>query len=119
MRIATIALATALFAAWPAATTEAAQVTSPTATACSLIEQALADYQHIKPGIKRKDVERYFKFDGGLQFPDTGHYVFRSCGYIKVDVEFEAAASRGDALFSPDDIVKRVSKLYLEYSVKD
>ncbi len=93
---------------------------SPTASAgCSLVQQALADYQRIKPGLKRREVERYFKLDGGLQFSDSGRYVFRNCDYIKLEVEFDPAPSGAGALSSPDDTVRRVSKLFIDYPTRD
>jgi hypothetical protein len=72
----------------------------------------------VRPGVLRKDVEKYFEREGGLQFPGTTHYVYPKCPYLHVDVEFEDKG-KTDALFSPEDIVVTASKLYVGYSVKD
>lgn len=85
---------------------------------CAVIQQALSDYQHIKVGITRGEVEKYFAQDGGLQFPTSTRYVYPRCQYLHVDVEFDAKGP-ADRPFSPDDTVTKTSKLYVDYSVKD
>lgn len=87
--------------------------------ACATVRQALADSQRVGPGVKRKEVEKYFNHDGGLQFPDSGRYTHPRCTYLKLEVAFEAAPSRGSEPTSPDDTVRSVSKLYVDYPVKD
>ncbi len=88
--------------------------------------QALADSQHVKPGTLRKEVERYFRYDGGMQFlPGSARYVWVGCGYIKLDVEYDPPASKawdmssGKDPTTPEDRVKKVSKLYVDYPVMD
>jgi hypothetical protein len=83
------------------------------------VQQALADSQRIKEGMKRKDVEKDWLADGGLQFPDNWRYTYPRCAYIKMAVEYTPAANRGRGPFSPDDTVKKVSNLYIEYPTKD
>jgi hypothetical protein len=91
-----------------------AQADSP----CSVIDQALNNYQQIKAGVHRKDVERYFDREGGMQFPSATRYVYAKCRYLHVDVEFEAHG-KSDSPLSPDDVVIKFSKLYVDYSAKD
>lgn len=86
--------------------------------ACADVQHALTDRGLIKVGSVRREVEKYFVQDGGLQFPGTTRYVYTWCPYIHVDVDFEAKASAGQ-LFSPDDVVTKISKLYVDYSAKD
>ena len=45
-----------------------------------------------------------------------GRFVYRECGLIKIDVEFEVRNERG---FSRDDKVVKVSRPYLEYGSKN
>ena len=96
-----------------------AQDVSGSSSACAVVRQALDDAQRIQPGVKRVDVETYFKYEGGVQFPDNARFVYAKCEYIKLEVEFEPSPSRRNAMTSPDDTVRRVSKLYIEYPVKD
>jgi hypothetical protein len=78
--------------------------------ACGLIQEALADYGHIKVGATRADVARYFTPDGGMQFPSPTRYVHPKCNYLHVNVEFEVKKPTGVS-FSPEDKVVSVSKL--------
>ncbi len=92
---------------------------SESSSACTIVRKALDDSQRIKPGMKRRQIEEYFKPDGGLQFPDNTRYVYRACGYIKLEVQFDASPLRGGNLISPDDTVRTASKLYIEYPTMD
>jgi len=85
---------------------------------CAEVHRALVDHDRIRVGVARREVEKYFVQDGGLQFPGTTRYVYTRCPYIHVDVDFKAKASAGQP-FSPDDVVTKVSKLYVDYSAKD
>jgi hypothetical protein len=58
-------------------------------TGCSLVEQALKDYQQAKSAKTRRDVEKYYVLDGGTQFPSRTRYVYPKCEYLHVDFEFE------------------------------
>lgn len=84
-----------------------------------MVQEALKDSHRIKPGMKRMEVEKHFISDGGLQFPDNWRYTHPRCEYIKLEIEFESAPNRGRNLTSPDDKVKKVSKLYIDYPTKD
>jgi hypothetical protein len=90
----------------------------PQDSSCAVIRQALSDYQRIKVGITRGEVEKYFAQDGGAQFPSSTRYVYPKCAYLHLDLEFEAKGPAG-RLFSPDDTVTKTSKLYVDYSAKD
>jgi hypothetical protein len=86
--------------------------------ACVAIRRVLSDYEHLKLGARRKEVERYFNRDGGGQFPSSTHYVHPSCNYLHVDVEFEVTKP-GEVTFAPEDKIVNISKLYAEYPAKD
>jgi hypothetical protein len=87
-------------------------------TSCSLIEQALKDYQQVRTAGTRRDVAKYFVPNGGLQFPARTRYVYPKCNYIHIDIEFELVKP-ADIASLPDDKVIRVSRLYLEYPATD
>jgi hypothetical protein len=86
---------------------------------CGLVEQALKAYQEVKPGITRKEVERNFEYDGGLDFRELGRYTFRGCNYIKVEVNFVLAPDIGNVPDRSNDTVATVSKLFIDYPSKD
>jgi hypothetical protein len=87
-------------------------------SSCAVIQQALSDYQRIKVGITRREVENYFAQDGGAQFPGNTRYVYPKCRYLHIDVEFTAKdPARG--IFATNDTVTKMSKLYVDYSAKD
>ena len=93
---------------------------------CATVQRALADSLRVKPGVMRKDVEKYFKYDGGAQFlPGNAHYVWTGCSYLKLDVEYEPPPDRAWDLTSrrdptlPEDRVQKVSKLYVEFPAMD
>ncbi|MGH9774803.1 MAG: hypothetical protein ACRD50_07630 [Candidatus Acidiferrales bacterium] len=94
------------------------QSTAGDSSPCAVVQQALNDAQQIKIGITRKQVEKYFQRDGGLQVPGNTRYVYPKCDYIKLEVEFTATGSVGH-LFSPDDVVTKVSNLTIGYPIRD
>jgi len=85
---------------------------------CSIVEQALASVDNIKPGMTRADIEKNFVMDGGLDFGLTSIYTYKECPLIKIRVDFSTGTPGGGS-DSPKDIVKSVSKPYLEYPTKD
>ena len=87
-------------------------------SSCVVIQQALTDCQRIKVGITRGEVEKYFAQEGGAQLPPNTRYVYPKCRYLHVDVEFTPKGPP-EHLFSREDIVMTVSKLYVEYEAKD
>ncbi len=68
--------------------------------------------------MSRSDLERYFVMSGGMAFRDHTNYVYRKCGYIRVEVDFspDPAVERE---FSPNDVVTKTSKLFIDYPSKD
>jgi hypothetical protein len=87
-------------------------------TPCGVVLQALKDMEHIEVGTTREVVEKYFKPDGGVQFPPNTRYTYRKCDYIKVKIDYRTSSSR-ESDFSPNDTVIKISKLYLEYPDRD
>ena len=82
--------------------------------------------QKIKVGMTREDLLKVFTTEGGL-FTDLNRtYVYRECPYIKVDVEFEPAGSpardadgRVTLVEANEDVIKNISKPYLEWMILD
>jgi hypothetical protein len=80
----------------------------------------------IKLGDTRKSLLRVFTTEGGLSTGLQRTYVSQNCPYFKVDVEFRAIGrperdsdGRGTLVESDDDIIIRLSRPYLAYSVLD
>jgi len=95
------------------------QGTSPKVNSpCGVVAQALKDSEQVKVGVARREVEKYFEREGGVQFPSSTRYIYAKCPYLHIDVKFEPKAIPGQ-LFSPDDLVAETSKLYVGYSTKD
>jgi hypothetical protein len=86
---------------------------------CDMAQEALRASGSIKAGMTRRELERHWRIDGGVQFRDETRYVFPKCGHIRVDVSFKLAAPTDQIENSPDDTVTRVSKPYLAYPTMD
>ncbi|MGC0773543.1 MAG: hypothetical protein WA817_20785 [Candidatus Acidiferrum sp.] len=105
-----------LLAVLPAAQHKSAQANPE--PGCQLVEQALQNYKQLKVGLSRSDAIKYFVPDGGMQFPSSARYVDPRCTYLHVDVEFKL--TKPDAISpSPDDKIKSISKIYVDYPAKD
>ena len=85
------------------------------------IQNVLRTVDHIRPGMSRKSLERFFEEDGGLQFRTQTRYTFKDCPYIKIDVEFAVAdESDGNSAYrNPADKIVKISRPYLEYPSAD
>ena len=83
----------------------------------------LKEIQKIKVGMTRADLLKVFTTEGGLSTPFNRTYVYKECPYLKVDVEFEPVGRR-DAegrvtRETNEDVIKKISRPYLEWSVVD
>lgn len=90
------------------------------------IANSLKEIQKIKVGMTRADLLKVFTTEGGLSTGLNRTYVYRECPYIKVDVEFEAvgrpardAEGRVTLVEGDRDLIIKISKPYLEWSVAD
>ena len=84
------------------------------------ISDILLECQTIKPGMTRADLAKVFTTEGGLSTPTWNHFVHRRCPYIKVDVEFTLSDPKQLGLEErPTDIISKISKPYLEWSIID
>jgi len=81
------------------------------------VAKCLEDFQAIKTGMTREDVEKRFQMDGGLQGVSPVRFTHPECSYFKIDVEFSFKRDPQDqnrAIVSPDDKATKVSKPYIE-----
>ena len=90
------------------------------------VAQTLQKMQTIQPGMTRKDLLRVFTTEGGLSTALRRTYVSQECPYFKVDVEFEAVGrpnrdEEGRVTLVEDnrDVIVKVSKPYLQFSIMD
>jgi hypothetical protein len=90
------------------------------------IANSLKEMQKIEVGMTRADLLKVFTTEGGLSTGLNRTYVYRDCSYIKVDVEFEPvgrpsrdADGRVTLVESNEDVIKKISKPYLEWNVLD
>jgi hypothetical protein len=96
----------------------------PTATAYDS-EQArwiaanLSELESIKVGMTRKDLLKVFMGEGGLSNRTWRRYVYRRCGYVKVDVEFAPVGDPSIFDEGPDDRITKISKPFLELAIMD
>jgi hypothetical protein len=90
------------------------------------IADSLREIQKIKVGMTRADLLKIFTTEGGISAGLQRTYVYRECPYIKVDVEFEPvgrpasdADGRVTLIEANEDVIKKISKPYLDWSVID
>jgi len=74
----------------------------------------------IKPGMTRGDLLTVFTEEGGISTRVHRTYVYRSCPYIKVDVDFAPVTNPNDWLTEmSDDKILKISRPYLQYRIMD
>jgi len=86
------------------------------------VQKCLADFQTIKVGMTRSQVESKFTHDGGLYTPGEARFTHPTCPYFKIDVDFDFQRNptdQGRAIEGKDDKVIRVTKPYIENPATD
>ena len=90
------------------------------------VAESLKEMQQIKVGMARADLLRVFTTEGGLSTGLNRTYVYRGCPYMKIDVEFEPVGRTprdGEGRVTLNeadvDVIKKISKPYLDWSVLD
>lgn len=87
---------------------------------CAWIERTLKDIRSVKVGMTRSQLESTFTTEGGLSSRRSRTYTYRSCPYIKVDVQFQAIQHATEKLKEfPDDKIVGMSKPYIENRIID
>lgn len=81
------------------------------------IAKVLRQIQKIQPGMRRRDLFKLFRPDGGLSNRLHHRYVLIECPYIKIDVEFKAVGNEREE--SDEDLIVSVSRPYLGWMVAD
>jgi hypothetical protein len=86
------------------------------------VAKCLTDFQSIKVGMTRGEVEKKLRIDGGLQSFSRVRYIHFECEYFKIDIEFDVKRDekdQGRAMVSPEDKVTKVSRPYIDFPVAD
>jgi len=90
------------------------------------VAESLKRMQTIKPGMTRTDLLKVFTTEGGLSTGLQRTFVSQDCPYFKVDVEFEAVGrpnrdvnGRVTLEEGSKDIIVKISRPYLEFSIMD
>ena len=90
------------------------------------VAESLKRMEWVKPGATRKELLEIFTTEGGLSTALWRTYVSKDCPYFKVDVEFRAVgrAQRdvdGAVTLEEDerDVITKISRPYLEFSIMD
>ena len=90
------------------------------------IEDSLIEMKTIKVGMTRADLLKVFDTEGGLSTGLNRTYVYRKCPLIKVDVEFQPvgrpardAKGRVTLKEADGDVIEKISRPYLDWSVMD
>ena len=90
------------------------------------ITDVLNDVQKIKVGMTRGEMRKVFSEEGGISTTFQRTYVYRDCLYIQVNFQFEPRGPKvkdAEGRFwqpeSDQDVIKSMSKPYLEFSVVD
>ncbi len=86
------------------------------------VQACLRDFESIKAGMTREQVEKKFPMDGGLQTASPTRFVHPQCRYFKIEVGFEFQRDEADgnrAVMGKTDKVIAVSKPYLERPFAD
>jgi len=86
------------------------------------VHECLRDFESIKPGMTRHEVEQRFPMDGGLQGVSPVRFTHPRCMYFKVDVYFLFERNQNDqgrAIWGQNDRVTTVSKPYIERPFMD
>jgi hypothetical protein len=90
------------------------------------VAEVLERMQSIRPGMSREALRRVFQMEGGLSTGLQRTFVSRDCLYFKVDVEFQAVGrpdrdenGRVRSVEDSRDIILKISKPYLQFSILD
>ena len=87
---------------------------------CSMVTRALEAVNRIKKGMLRENIEKDFTQDGGIDFGSVTVYTFKLCPLIKIRVEFDQKEASAQSVNNRlKDVVRSVSKPYIEYPARD
>ncbi len=92
---------------------------TPNEKCTTWVSKCLADFESIKTGMTRGEIEKKFSMDGGISTVSLIRFVHPECIYFKIDVEFELKSKDPNHMSSPEDKVIKKSKPYIENPVFD
>jgi hypothetical protein len=84
----------------------------------SWVANVLKRMETVKPGMTRETLLTVFTTEGGLSTRLQRTYVSHECPYFKVDVEFDVAGDVA-AIEDPRDVIRKISRPYLQFSILD
>ena len=90
----------------------------PTKISTGQLDDILKQCANIKPGMTRAELSKVFYPGGGISTLKHRTYIYSTIPYIKVDVDFTIEDPK-QAIEQPRDVVAKISKPYLEWSVVD
>jgi hypothetical protein len=100
--------------------------TQPCQDHVAWVGDAMVRMYGIKAGMRRSDLLKVFKTEGGISTGLYRTYASRDCIYFKVDVEFEAVGrpnrngdGRVTSIEDPRDIIRKISRPYVAFVVTD
>ena len=82
------------------------------------IDDVMREIQTIKPGMTRDDLQKLFVEEGGRSTRMHRKYVYKSCPYIKVDIDF-VPSDEDKWAEKPEDKIAGISHPYLESTISD
>ena len=90
------------------------------------VAESLREIETVRVGMTRAELLRVFSTEGGLSTGLSRTYVYSECPYIKVDVEFvpvgrpsQDTEGRVTLIESDEDLIRQISKPYLDWSIAD
>jgi hypothetical protein len=81
------------------------------------VQMCLRDFDSIKVGMTRSQIEGILSQDGGLQSVSPNRFAHPACASFKIDVEFDFKRNPADqnrVVWGEDDKATTVSKPYIE-----
>lgn len=88
----------------------------------SWVASCLEDFESIKPGMTRGQIEAKFPKEGGIQGVSPVRFTHPACRLFKIDVDFDFkrdSADQGRAIIREADKVTKASKPYIGRPVLD
>jgi len=90
------------------------------------VAEVMKRMETIKPGMTRENLFTVFRTEGGLSTGLQRTFVSQDCPYFKIDVEFQAVNrpdreenGRVTMIEDNEDIILKISRPYLQFSVMD
>lgn len=86
---------------------------------CSTVIQALKYAKQITVGMKRSEVEKMFKQEGGVSFRVETVYGYRECAMLKLRITFSETSNSNEKVDPAQDSVLKVSEMFVDWPTRD